>query len=130
MEREPAAAAGLWAWLFSRQEEASFRLACLGHADGAARLMSFLIDLANRSGQVSGVDLHMSRYDIADYLGLSSETVSRIFTRLRRDGVIAVEGRHVTWDGRKASSGTTVGLSTSLPCSLIDRPPGATTLSP
>ena len=37
----------------------------------------------------------MSRYDIADYLGLSSETVSRTFTTLRTRGLIATKGRQV-----------------------------------
>lgn len=39
--------------------------------------------------------LPMSREDIAGYLGLALETVSRGFTRLQEDGVIAVQGRHV-----------------------------------
>ncbi len=39
--------------------------------------------------------LSMSREDIASYLGLAIETVSRGFTRLQDDGVIAVSGRHV-----------------------------------
>jgi DNA-binding transcriptional regulator YhcF (GntR family) len=37
----------------------------------------------------------MSRYDIADYLGLSSETVSRTFTALRTRGLISTKGRQV-----------------------------------
>ena len=39
--------------------------------------------------------LPMSREDIARFLGLALETVSRGFTRLQEDGVIAVQGRHV-----------------------------------
>ncbi|WP_414476056.1 Crp/Fnr family transcriptional regulator [Microvirga sp. M2] len=109
MDSEPAAAAGLWTWLLSRQEEASLRLTSLAHADGAVRLMSFLIDLAARCGRDSGIELQMSRDDIADYLGLSSETVSRIFTRLRREGVITVEGRHVAWPGNRPPSETVRG---------------------
>jgi CRP/FNR family transcriptional regulator len=37
----------------------------------------------------------MSREDIANYLGLVIETVSRTFSRLQDEGVIAVHGRHV-----------------------------------
>ena len=37
----------------------------------------------------------MSREDIARYLGLALETVSRGFTRLQDDGVISVVGRRV-----------------------------------
>jgi CRP/FNR family transcriptional regulator len=37
----------------------------------------------------------MSRYDIADYLGLSSETVSRTFTAFRARGLISTKGRQV-----------------------------------
>jgi CRP/FNR family transcriptional regulator, anaerobic regulatory protein len=39
--------------------------------------------------------LPMSREDIARFLGLALETVSRGFTRLQEDGVISVQGRHV-----------------------------------
>lgn len=39
--------------------------------------------------------LPMSREEIANFLGLALETVSRGFTRLQDDGVIAVVGRHV-----------------------------------
>lgn len=37
----------------------------------------------------------MSREDIARFLGLALETVSRTFTRLQDDGIIAVTGRRI-----------------------------------
>lgn len=45
----------------------------------------------------SGQEFHMSmsRHDIANFLGLAPETVSRLFTRLREEGVISVDGKWV-----------------------------------
>jgi CRP-like cAMP-binding protein len=54
------------------------------------RLASFLLEIARRRPGSSSVDLAMSRQDIADYLGLTIETVSRTFTQLEQDGVIAL----------------------------------------
>ncbi len=59
------------------------------------RLAGFLLDMAarrQRQGYADGqVVLPMTRADIADYLGLTVETVSRSFTKLRQDGVIATD---------------------------------------
>jgi CRP/FNR family transcriptional regulator, nitrogen fixation regulation protein len=43
-------------------------------------------------GRAGTVDLPMSRYDIADYLGLSVEAVSRSLTKLKGCGAIRLAG--------------------------------------
>ncbi len=37
----------------------------------------------------------MSRQDIANYLGLKLETVSRTFTHLQKEGLLSVDRRHI-----------------------------------
>jgi CRP/FNR family transcriptional regulator, anaerobic regulatory protein len=62
------------------------------------RLAGFLLEMADkrrRQGQDPAlVLLPMTRTDIADYLGLTVETVSRSFTRLRGQGLIATDDPH------------------------------------
>jgi DNA-binding IclR family transcriptional regulator len=43
------------------------------------------------------VVLPISRYDIADYLGLSVETVSRSLTHFKQQGVIKLSGPRSVW---------------------------------
>jgi len=52
------------------------------------RVLAFLHDIATRLKRTSTIELPMSRQDIADYLGLTIETVSRTLSDLVRDGAI------------------------------------------
>jgi CRP/FNR family nitrogen fixation transcriptional regulator len=52
------------------------------------RVAGFLVEMARRASRTTAIDLPMSRQDIADYLGLTIETVSRTFTQLEQDGLI------------------------------------------
>jgi CRP/FNR family nitrogen fixation transcriptional regulator len=54
------------------------------------RVAGFLLEMAARSPAGNTVDLAMSRQDIADYLGLTIETVSRTLTQLENSAAIAV----------------------------------------
>jgi CRP/FNR family transcriptional regulator, nitrogen fixation regulation protein len=67
-------------------------LLVLGRQSATERVAAFLIDMAERQGDLDHIDLPMTRGDIADYLGLTIETVSRIFTKFRQKGLISLGG--------------------------------------
>jgi CRP/FNR family nitrogen fixation transcriptional regulator len=64
----------------------------LGCQKAKERVASFLLRLADRIDLAYGdrLDLPMGRQDIADHLGLTIETISRMITALRNEGVILV----------------------------------------
>ena len=60
----------------------------LGRCSASEKLSAFLVQCSQRSKARELVTLEMTRQDIADYLGLTVETVSRCLGQLRRDGMI------------------------------------------
>ncbi len=62
----------------------------LGRRGAAEKVAGFIIGWAKRCHAEGVVHLAMSRQDMADYLGLTIETVSRSLSQFERDGVIAL----------------------------------------
>lgn len=75
-------------------DDAADAALALGRLQPAERLADFLLRLAAREARLGDpglrVTLPMGRGDIADHLGLTMETVSRTFTKLRQQGLIAL----------------------------------------
>ncbi len=63
-------------------------LLVLGRQNSIERIAAFILEMCEQQGGLRLVELPMSRADIADYLGLTIETVSRVFSRLKQKGVI------------------------------------------
>jgi len=70
--------------------EAQARMILLGRKTAEERLASFVLEMLERSPETNAFDLPMSRHDIADYLALTIETVSRTFSAFKRDGLVAL----------------------------------------
>jgi CRP/FNR family transcriptional regulator, anaerobic regulatory protein len=98
--------------LADQHARANLHVASIGALNGEERLASFLIELGLRIGtrSASGVSFEMplSRTDIADYLALNADTLSRIMSRLKTRGLVTQTGRGRAllpdWDGLCARS--------------------------
>lgn len=80
----------LWQRTVADLQRAQSHMLLLGRKTAQERIAAFLLDMAQRLEAAGSVELPMSRQDIADYLGLTIETVSRTMTQLEREGVIAI----------------------------------------
>jgi CRP/FNR family transcriptional regulator, nitrogen fixation regulation protein len=70
------------------------RMLLLGRMTAAERVAAFLIEMFERCDRAKRLDLPMSRNDIADYLGLTIETVCRVLSGFKRDGMITIPNAH------------------------------------
>lgn len=84
------------------------RVLILGRPTALNKVCAFLMEMADRTDRKRSevIVLPMSRYDIADYLALSVETVSRTLTHLRKRGSITLPDKHrVTITNRRTLEG-------------------------
>lgn len=94
IDERPELARRLCSMTLRNLAHAQTRLLLLGRMTAPERVASFLLELAERRDVRRVLDVPMSRNDIADYLGLTIETVCRVLSAMKRDGAIAIPHPH------------------------------------
>src|SRR5882672_1737615 len=87
--RDSEAARRLWALTWRELSRAQDHMLLLVKS-AQERVAGFLLEMAGRLPERDEIELSMSRQDIADYLGLTIETVSRMLTSLENEAAIAL----------------------------------------
>lgn len=84
---DPAFLAATFAVAHKRLTRSQAHLSTLGRLDSRERVLLFLAEMAAQATRPV-ISLPMSREDIADYLGLNAETVSRILSKIKKSGLV------------------------------------------
>jgi CRP/FNR family nitrogen fixation transcriptional regulator len=93
-DSDPSLARELRQVTFEAISRLQAQLLILGRITALQKVGSFILEMETRlsHGRESSIALPVSRYDIADYLAISVETVSRSLTDLKHRGVIKLSG--------------------------------------
>ena len=86
--RDPDICRQLWAMTARELQRVQDHMLVLGCMSAKQRVAAFLLQMALRGSGGDEIELPMSRQDIADYLGMTIETVSRTMTQLEKDTAI------------------------------------------
>ncbi|WP_297494622.1 helix-turn-helix domain-containing protein [Acidocella sp.] len=87
--RDEGSAMQLFGYAMRQLERARAHSQLLGRCSAAQKMAAFLLE-CEAGGAGSTIELPMTRQDIADYLGLTIETVSRSLAQLEKSGVITL----------------------------------------
>jgi CRP/FNR family transcriptional regulator, nitrogen fixation regulation protein len=90
IDQNPMLARSLNEMMLRDLTNAQFRMLLLGRMSATERVATFLLDMFDRRDTRRVLDLPMSRTDIADYLGLTIETVCRVLSMLKRARAIDI----------------------------------------
>ncbi len=95
VEKDPVLRQAVSRLIAAELHQTQRQILLLGRMPAVERVSQFLLDFAQRlhpdqeeMNPELVVELPMTRSDIADYLGLTIETVSRVFSKFRKDGLI------------------------------------------
>jgi CRP/FNR family nitrogen fixation transcriptional regulator len=94
IDESPGLARGLRDMTLCDLANAQIRMLMLGRMSAPERVATFLLDMFERRDATRALDLPMSRNDIADYLGLTIETVCRVMSAFKRSGAIGIPTPH------------------------------------
>ena len=80
----------------------AIHLTAVGQLDSSQRLVTFLMELATHTGVPASegrivFEMPLSRTEVAEYLGLNADTLSRIMSRLRNEGLLTQPDRHTVF---------------------------------
>jgi len=88
--RDGAVARDMWTQTARDLGRVQDLLLLLGRKSARERVATFLLEMAERVADDGAIELPMSRQDIADYLGLTIETVSRTLSQMEQAATIAL----------------------------------------
>ncbi len=119
--RVPAVQRSLMRFIGNELANENDRVVLLGQRSARERLAAFLLHLSGqfhrRGFSATEFNLSMSRQEIANYLALAIETVSRLFTAFQSEGLLAIDRRFVrvlSLDALAGVSGTGARAAMSL----------------
>jgi len=94
-EERPALRRFFGSLLSRRVRDVQNHLVMLGRQTAKEKVASFLVMLIERENtETAHLDVPMSRQDIADFLGLTIETVCRVLSAMKRERLLDITGPH------------------------------------
>ena len=106
MQGDPNLNDAILGCLSKELDRAQNQLLIVGHLEARQRVAFFIVSLSHRLGSGLGskdpFKLPMDRRDIANHLGLTVETVSRVLSQFQRDKLINVDGKKIQINHRRA----------------------------
>jgi CRP/FNR family transcriptional regulator len=95
VSRNPSIALNMLAVLSMRLRRFTVQIENLSLKEVPARLAGYLLYLLEEQGREDGVELEISKGQLASLLGTIPETLSRIFAKMTEEGLIEVVGRRI-----------------------------------